>query len=65
MDTINFLEENIKKYPGKSSLKVIVSEPKDNLKASFVTFNTGLEMNDDLINFLQGKPEIEVQVTAG
>jgi DNA polymerase-3 subunit alpha len=65
MDMIDFLEENIRKYPGKSSLRVIVSEPKDNLKASFVTFNTGLEMNDDLINFLQGKPEIEVQVTAG
>jgi DNA polymerase III subunit alpha len=64
-DMIDFLEENIKKYPGKSSLRVIVSEPKANLKASLVTLNTGVEMNTDLIQFLQNKPEIEVQVTAG
>jgi DNA polymerase-3 subunit alpha len=42
-----------------------VSEPKTNLKANLVTLNTGLEMNTDLIYFLQNKPEIEVQVTAG
>ncbi|MGZ3917371.1 MAG: DNA polymerase III subunit alpha [Flavisolibacter sp.] len=64
-DMIDFLEENIKKYPGKSSLRVIVSEPKTNWKASLVTLNTGVEMNNDLISFLQNKPEIEVQVTAG
>jgi DNA polymerase-3 subunit alpha len=56
---------NVQKYPGKSSLRVIVSEPKTNLKANLVTLNTGLEMNTDLIYFLQNKPEIEVQVTAG
>ena len=64
-DMIDFLEENLKKYPGKSSLRVIVSEPKTNLRANLFTFNGGLEMNNDLIHFLQNKPEIEVQVTAG
>ena len=64
-DMIDFLEENIKKYPGKSVLRVIVSEPKENLKANLVTLNTGIEMNADLISFLETKPEIEVQVTAG
>jgi DNA polymerase-3 subunit alpha len=64
-DMIEFLEANLQKYPGKSSLRVIVSEPKTNLKANLVTLNTGLEMNTDLIYFLQNKPEIEVQVTAG
>ena len=64
-DMIDFLEENIKKYPGKSALRVIVSEPKENLKANLVTLNTGIEMNTDLISFLETKPEIEVQVTAG
>ena len=62
-EMIDFLEENIKKYPGKSSLRVIVSEPKTSLKANLVTLNSGLEMNTDLIYFLQNKPEIEVQVT--
>jgi len=61
---IDFLEDNIKKYPGKSSLRVILSEPKTNLRANLVTLDNGLEMNTDLIHYLQTKPEIEVQVTA-
>jgi len=63
-DLIDFLDENIKKYPGKSSLRVILSEPKTNLRANLVTLDNGLEMNTDLIQYLQTKPEIEVQVTA-
>jgi DNA polymerase-3 subunit alpha len=63
-ETVSFLEENIKKYPGKSSLRIIVSEPKNNLKANLVTLDNGFEMNTDLIHFLEAKPEIEVQVTA-
>lgn len=63
-ETIAFLEDNMKKYPGKSSLRVIVSEPKNNLKANLVTLDNGFEMNVDLIQFLENKPEIDVQVTA-
>ena len=37
--------------------------PKNKLKASLVTLDSGLEMNHELIHFLQEKPEIEVQVT--
>ena len=59
---INFLEENIQKYPGKSSLRLIVSEPRHELKASLVSMDKGIEMNDDLIHFLEGRPEIDVQV---
>jgi DNA polymerase-3 subunit alpha len=61
-DTVNFFERNIKMYPGKSSLKVIVSEPKNNWKISLVSIDNGLEMNSDLITFLEEKPEIEVSV---
>jgi DNA polymerase-3 subunit alpha len=63
-DMIDFLENNLRTYPGKSSLRVIVSEPKEKLKASLVTLDTGLEMNDELVQFLQTRPEIEVLVTA-
>jgi DNA polymerase III subunit alpha len=63
-EMIDFLEENIKKYPGKSSLRLILSEPKTAMKANLVTLDSGLEMNTDLIDFLQDKPEIDVQVTA-
>jgi DNA polymerase-3 subunit alpha len=63
-ETVDFLVENVKKYPGNSSLRVIVSEPKNNLRANLVTLDSGFEMNLDLIQFLENKPEIDVQVTA-
>jgi DNA polymerase III subunit alpha len=63
-DTVDFLADNIRKYPGNSSLRVIISEPKNNLKANLVTLDSGFEMNTDLIHFLENKPEIDVQVTA-
>lgn len=59
---VDFLEDNLKKYPGKSSLRIVVSEPKNNLKAQLITLDGGFEMNNDLIQFLENKPEIDVQV---
>ncbi|HEU4471130.1 MAG TPA: DNA polymerase III subunit alpha [Flavisolibacter sp.] len=61
-ETVDFLEENIRKYPGKSSLRIVVSEPKQNWRANLVT-TSGFEMNDELIGFLDNRPEIEVQVS--
>jgi DNA polymerase-3 subunit alpha len=62
-DVIDFLETNMKQFPGKSGLKLVLCEPKTDMKVSLVTLDTGLEMNDDLIHFLQNKPEIDVQVS--
>lgn len=64
-ETIAFLEDNMKKFPGKSTLRVLISEPKNNLKANLITLDNGFEMNNDLIHFLENKPEIEVQVATG
>jgi DNA polymerase III subunit alpha len=63
-ETVDFLVDNVRKYPGNSSLRVIISEPKNNLKANLVTLDSGFELNVDLIHFLENKPEIDVQVTA-
>ncbi len=62
-ETVDFLEANMKQYPGKSSLRIIVAEPKTQMKANLVTLGEGFEMNNDLIQFLADKPEIEVSVT--
>jgi DNA polymerase-3 subunit alpha len=62
-ETIEFLEKNMKSYPGKASLRIIVTEPKTKLKANFITLDNGFEMNNDLIKYLEEKPEIEVQVS--
>jgi DNA polymerase-3 subunit alpha len=59
---IGFIEENLKKFPGRSSLKFNLNEPKENLKISLVTMDNGFEMNDEIVDFLESNPELEVQV---
>ena len=46
----------------RTGLRIIISEPKEKLMANLVTLDGGFEMNNDLIQFLEGKPEIEVKV---
>ena len=59
---ISFLEDNVKKFPGRSALKVNLTEPKENLKISLVTMDNGFEMNDEMVDFLDGNPELDVQI---
>ena len=61
-DLVEFLEKNVKKYPGRSGLKFNIREPKTQLKYSLYTMETGFEMNDEMAAFLEEKPELEVQV---
>lgn len=59
---ISFIEENVKKFPGRSTLKLNLTEPKENLKISLVTMDNGFEMNDEMVDFLDGNPDLDVQV---
>jgi len=59
---VHFVERNIKKFPGKSSLKFNVTEPKNNYKISMYTMENGFEMNDEMAAFLENNPEMEVQI---
>jgi DNA polymerase-3 subunit alpha len=61
-EMVQFMEKNIKKYPGKSLLKFNVLEPKSACRVSMYTMGTGFEMNDEMAAFLAEKPELEVQV---
>lgn len=61
-EMIRFLEGNIKKFPGNSVLKFTVEDPKNKLKISLVATNNGFEMNNDMIEFLQQRPDLEVEV---
>jgi DNA polymerase-3 subunit alpha len=62
-DVVSFIEKNVKDHPGKAILKFTFSEPKSNLKISLLTMDNGFEMNDEMTEFLENKPEFEVQVT--
>ncbi len=59
---IGFVEQNMKNYPGKTSLKFLINEPKSNLKITLLTMDNGFEMNNEIIEFLEAKPELDVQV---
>ncbi len=61
-EIVSFLEKNIKNFQGKSTLKFTLNEPKNKMKISLVTMGSGFEMNEELIHFLEERPELEVQV---
>lgn len=62
-EMVGFVEKNLKNHPGKSGLRLILSEPRNKLRVSLVTMNGGFEMNEEMIKFLEASPELEVQVT--
>lgn len=59
---VDFIENNMKYHPGKSTLKFVLTEPKNRMKISLVTMDKGFEMNDEMIHFLEESPELDVQV---
>jgi DNA polymerase-3 subunit alpha len=64
-ETVSFIENNLKKYPGKTSLRFILNEPRNKMKVTLATMNGGFEMNEEMIEFLESRPELEVQVVTG
>lgn len=61
-ELVGFIEENVKKFPGRASLKFCISEPKHQWKISMYTVENGFEMNDEMAGWLRNKPELEVKV---
>ncbi|MBD0377348.1 MAG: DNA polymerase III subunit alpha, partial [Flavisolibacter sp.] len=61
-EIVDFLEKNLRQHPGKSCLKLTALEPKNNWKANLISLDNGFELNYELIEFLENKPEIEIQV---
>ncbi len=62
-NVIDFLEQNLRFHPGKAGLKVVVTEPKENLKISLSSLEIGFEMNHEMIEYLNKTPEVSVSVT--
>lgn len=61
-EIVEFVEKNLKHHPGQAALRFILTEPRNNMRISLVTSGKGFEMNDDMIHFLEEKPELEIQV---
>jgi DNA polymerase-3 subunit alpha len=62
-DVVDFIDKNVRNHPGKATLKFTMSEPKNNWRVSLLTLDNGFEMNDELTEYLEEKPEFDVQVT--
>ena len=61
-DIIGFMEQNVKKHPGRSSLRFNISEARTNCKITMTTIDTGFLMNEEMALFLNENPAMEVQV---
>ena len=62
-ETVAFIDNNVKSFPGKSGIKFVLSEPRLGWKVSMYTLEKGFEMNDEMAAFLETNPDIEVKVT--
>jgi DNA polymerase-3 subunit alpha len=59
---LTFLQENVKKHPGRSGLKFMITDPRMNARVSLFTRETGFEMNDEMAAWLYENGDISVQV---
>lgn len=61
-ELLNFVEKNVKNHPGSTTLKFVLTEPRNRMRISLVTTNNGFELNEEMIQFLEKSPELDVQV---
>lgn len=61
-EMIDFLTKNIKAFPGRTLLKFNIIDNTENLKISLYNNEVSILLNDDLIQFLQNHPEIQINV---
>ncbi|NDC43093.1 MAG: hypothetical protein EBZ77_16345, partial [Chitinophagia bacterium] len=59
---VQFLEQNVKAYPGNTEIIIMVNDPETGFSARLKTHNTKIELNDDLLQFLQSKEDIRYQI---
>ena len=59
---VNFLETNIKSYPGNAALSFNLYDPLANVKFSLISHDKRITLNDELITHLAENKEIEISV---
>ncbi|MBI1782394.1 MAG: DNA polymerase III subunit alpha, partial [Sphingobacteriales bacterium] len=61
-EMINFMEKNIKRHPGKTGLKFNITDSKAKHKITLYSVEKGIEMNDELSDYLINNADVEVNV---
>lgn len=61
-DFVNFVGNNLQKYPGNTVLKFTVWDQYTKMKIAMQTNQRCFEMNDEMASYLQHKPELDIKV---
>ena len=61
-EMINFLENNMKTYPGKVPLKFKIYDEVNNCEIDLYSANNGISMNEDLVEYLNKLDDVEIFV---
>ena len=59
---VNFIDQNIKANPGKTSIKFNVKDVRNNHKVGMYSLEKGFTMNDEMAMFLNDNVDVEVSV---
>ena len=62
---LDFIAENVKANPGKSSIKFNITDNRNELKIVMYSLENGFTMNDEMAVYLNGKNDMEVSVVTG
>lgn len=63
-DMIRFMQKNIKAHKGSTTLLISITDAAEDLQADLFTTGKGFEMNDEMIQYLEGQPGWKVKVDA-
>jgi DNA polymerase-3 subunit alpha len=61
-DLVLFMGDNIKTHPGNTDLIIVLTDEETGYQARLNTQNTKIELNDDLINYLQSREDIKYSI---
>jgi DNA polymerase III subunit alpha len=64
-DFVNFIDANLKANPGKTALKLNITDVRNNYKVGMYSLGSGFTMNDEMAVFLAGNKDVEVSVVTG
>jgi DNA polymerase-3 subunit alpha len=64
-DFVNFMQKNIREFPGKTNIKFSIKDSRNNHKIGLYTLEKGFTMNDEMAVFLNENKDVEVSVVIG
>jgi DNA polymerase-3 subunit alpha len=61
-EMIQFFENNFKRNPGKTTFKFTLIDERNKLITNFISSNQGIELNPELVKYLEDNPNLHVSV---